>query len=171
MQSVHFKFGKARVPDDPKPMRFLRKWMDEHCRDWRLLEEGDQVAADFVLRKPMPAKKFRSLLAHHVKNWGFQREAYARDNCKPMSIDDYLKGPDHDESRMRLIKRRVWILLQSVYYEAEGRARPILEERAKARRERAKARRERAKARKEARRAKKAQAKAHRRIRKRFLRA
>jgi hypothetical protein len=67
MQTVHFKFGKARVPDDPKPMLFLRKWMDEHCRDWRLLEEGDQVAADFVLHKPMPAKKFRSLMAQCKK--------------------------------------------------------------------------------------------------------
>ena len=165
IQAAYFKFGKARVPDDPKPMWFLRTWMDEHCRDWRLVE-GDQVAVEFVLYKPMPAKKFRSLMAHHVKNWGFKREAYARDNCRPMSIDDYLKSPVGD-----WLKFRVWVALRRAYWPSEVRAQALDDERAKARRERAKARRERAKARKEARRTNKAHAKARQRIRKRFLRA
>ena len=155
MQTVHFKFGKARVPDGPKPMLFLRKWMDEHCRDWRLLEEGDQVAADFVLRKPMPAKKFRSLMAHNVKNWGFKREAYARDNCKPMSIDDYLKGPAGHLNEINML----FHCLHRVYDKAMDRATTILKERAKAQ--------------KEAKKTKKAQqkkkAKARQRIRKWFL--
>ena len=92
IQAAYFNFGRARVPDDPKPKDFLYTWLDEHCRDWRLVK-GDQVAVEFVLHKPMPAKKFRSLMAHHVKNWGFEREPYARDNCKPMSSMTILKAP------------------------------------------------------------------------------
>ena len=143
IQAAYFKFGKPKGP--VRPIQCLHTWMQAHSRDYRLLEEGEEVAVEFVLHKPMPAKKFRSLMAHHVKNWGFKREAYARDNCRPMSIDDYLKSPVRD-----WLKFRVWVALRRAYWPSEVRAQALDDERAKARRERAKARRERAKARKEA---------------------
>ena len=164
IQAAYFKFGKPQGP--VRPIQSLNTWMQAHCRDYRLLEEGEEVAVEFVLHKPMPSKKFRSLMAHHVKNWGFKREAYARDNYRSMSIDHYLRSPVGD-----WLKFRVWLALRSAYWPSEVRAQALDDERAKARRERAKARRERAKAQKEARRTKKAHAKARRRIWKRFLRA
>jgi hypothetical protein len=163
IQIIRIVFG---TPASDAAVSSMERWLDSHCRDWRRSDAGSEVAVDLILREPMEAKSFRPLMAMHVKNWGFTRKRYARSNYKPMSIHEYLKDPPGVRTRVV-----VFHLLRNAYEEAAIRARAILKERAKARRERAKARRERAKARKEARRTKKAHAKAHRRIRKRFLRA
>ena len=153
IQIIRVAFG---TPASDAAASSMERWLGAHCRDWRRSDAGGEVAADFILDEPMEAKRFRPLMAMHVKNWGFTRKRYARSNYTPMSIHDYLKDPPSVQTRVL-----VFHLLRNAYEEATIRVRAILKERAKARRERARARKE----------AKKTKKKAHRRIRKRFLRA